>query len=320
MIATISSPPATESPAVPEPISVSAPPQTIVVIGNGMVGLRFCEKLIAVDPERRFRIVTFCEEPRAAYDRVGLTSFFAHRDAEKLLLARKSWYEEHGVELHIGDRADFIDRENRVVRSIRGRQVAYDRLVLATGSFPFVPPVPGVEKQGVFVYRTIEDLERMSAYAKDVRSCAVIGGGLLGLEAAKAVYDLGLEAHVVEYNPRLMPRQIDDAGSKILVKKIEALGVRVHLNRGTKEIHGNGKVEAVEFQDGTKLEVGMIVISTGIRPRDELAKQSGLEMGPRGGGRHPSERSDADERSPHLCHRRVCCSRGDDIWAGRSRL
>ena len=297
MIATISSPPATESPAVPEPISVSAPPQTIVVIGNGMVGLRFCEKLIAVDPERRFRIVTFCEEPRAAYDRVGLTSFFAHRDAEKLLLARKSWYEEHGVELHIGDRADFIDRENRVVRSIRGRQVAYDRLVLATGSFPFVPPVPGVEKQGVFVYRTIEDLERMIAYAKDVRSCAVIGGGLLGLEAAKAVYDLGLEAHVVEYNPRLMPRQIDDAGSKILVKKIEALGVRVHLNRGTKEIHGNGKVEAVEFQDGTKLEVGMIVISTGIRPRDELAKQSGLEMGPRGGIAVNSQMQTSD---PHI--------------------
>ncbi|MFO1007550.1 MAG: nitrite reductase large subunit NirB [Planctomycetaceae bacterium] len=297
MIATISSPPANESPAVSEPISVSAPPQTIVVIGNGMVGLRFCEKLIAVDPERRFRIVTFCEEPRAAYDRVGLTSFFAHRDAEKLLLARKSWYEEHGVELHIGDRADFIDRENRVVRSIRGRQVAYDRLVLATGSFPFVPPVPGVEKQGVFVYRTIEDLERMIAYAKDVRSCAVIGGGLLGLEAAKAVYDLGLEAHVVEYNPRLMPRQIDDAGSKILVKKIEALGVRVHLNRGTKEIHGNGKVEAVEFQDGTKLEVGMIVISTGIRPRDELAKQSGLEMGPRGGIAVNSQMQTSD---PHI--------------------
>lgn len=297
MIATISSPPANESPAVSEPISVSAPPQTIVVIGNGMVGLRFCEKLIAVDPERRFRIVTFCEEPRAAYDRVGLTSFFAHRDAEKLLLARKSWYEDHGVELHIGDRADFIDREKRVVRSVRGRQVAYDTLVLATGSFPFVPPVPGVEKQGVFVYRTIEDLERMIAYAKDVRSCAVIGGGLLGLEAAKAVYDLGLEAHVVEYNPRLMPRQIDDAGSKILVKKIEALGVRVHLNRGTKEIHGNGKVEAVEFQDGTKLDVGMVVISTGIRPRDELAKQSGLEMGPRGGIAVNSQMQTSD---PHI--------------------
>lgn len=257
--------------------------QTLVVVGNGMVGLRFCEKLIEADPERRFKIVTFCEEPRAAYDRVGLTSFFAHRDAEKLLLARKGWYEDHGVELHLGDRANFIDRDRKIVKSARGREVAYDTLVLATGSFPFVPPVPGVEKQGVFVYRTIEDLERMIAYAKEAKACAVIGGGLLGLEAAKAVFDLGLEAHVVEYNPRLMPRQIDDAGSRILVKKIEALGVRVHLNRGTKEIHGIGKVEAIEFNDGTRLDVDMIVVSTGIRPRDELAKQSGLEMGPRGG-------------------------------------
>ena len=248
-----------------------------------MVGLRFCEKLIAADPERRYKIVTFCEEPRAAYDRVGLTSFFAHRDAEKLLLARKGWYEDHGVELHVGDRAHFIDREQKIVRSVRGCEVRYDTLVLATGSFPFVPPVPGVEKQGVFVYRTIEDLERMIEYAKGCKSCAVIGGGLLGLEAAKAVYDLGLEAHVVEYNPRLMPRQIDDAGSKILVKKIEALGVHVHLNRGTKEIHGTSKVDAMEFNDGTRLNVEMVVISTGIRPRDELAKQSGLDMGPRGG-------------------------------------
>jgi len=257
--------------------------KTIVVIGNGMVGLRFCEKLITTDVERRFKIVAFCEEPRAAYDRVGLTSFFAHRDAEKWLLAKKGWYEEHGVELHVGDRAHLIDRERKVVKSRRGCEVAYDTLVLATGSFPFVPPVPGVEKQGVFVYRTMEDLERMIAYAKGVKSCAVIGGGLLGLEAAKVVYDLGLETHVLEDNPRLMPQQIDDVGSKTLVKKIEALGVRVHLNRGTKEIHGNGKVEAVELSDGSRLEVGMIVISTGIRPRDELAKQSGLELGARGG-------------------------------------
>lgn len=275
MLATLSTPP-----VIPCNLTTQ---QTVVVVGNGMVGLRFCEKLIEADPARQFRIITFCEEPRAAYDRVGLTSFFAHRDAEKLLLAKKSWYEEHGVELHIGDRAHYIDRDRKVVKSMRGCEVQYDTLVLATGSYPFVPPVPGVEKQGVFVYRTIEDLERMIAYAREVQSCAVIGGGLLGLEAAKAVYDLGLEAHVVEYNPRLMPRQIDDSGSKILVKKIEALGVQVHLNRGTKEIHGNGKVDAVEFNDGTRLEVGMVVISTGIRPRDELAKQCGLEMGPRGG-------------------------------------
>jgi nitrite reductase (NADH) large subunit len=199
------------------------------------------------------------------------------------MLARKGWYEDHGVELHIGDRANFIDRERKVVKSDRGREVAYDTLVLATGSYPFVPPMPGVEKQGVFVYRTIEDLERMIAYAKDAKRCAVLGGGLLGLEAAKAVYDLGLEAHVIEFSGRLMPRQIDDAGSRILVKKIEALGVRVLLNRGAKEIHGNGKVQAIEFNDGSKLDVDMIVVSTGIRPRDELAKQCGLTMAPRGG-------------------------------------
>jgi len=257
--------------------------KTLVVIGNGMVGLCFCEKLITADPDHKFKIVTFCEEPRAAYDRVGLTSFFAHRDAEKLLLAKKGWYEEHGVELHVGDRAHFIDREHKVVRSVRGCEVKYDTLVLATGSFPFVPPVPGVEKQGVFVYRTIEDLERMIAYAKDAKSCLVIGGSLLGLEVTKAVYDLGLEVHIVEDNPRLMPRQIDDVASTILVKQIEAMGVHVHLNRGTKEIHGTSQVEAVEFNDGTQLEVGMVVISSGVLPRDELAKQSGLHRGPRGG-------------------------------------
>jgi nitrite reductase (NADH) large subunit len=257
--------------------------RTIVVIGNGMVGLRFCEKLIAADPERRLRIVTFCEEPRAAYDRVGLTTFFAHRDAEKLLLARKDWYIEHGVELHIGDRANAIDRQKRIVTSDRGREVAYDALVLATGSYPFVPPIPGIDKQGIFVYRTIEDLERMIAYAGKVTKCAVIGGGLLGLEAAKAVLDLGLEAHVIEFSGRLMPRQIDDAGSRILVRRIEELGVKVHLNKGTKEVHGEGRIEALEFQDGSRLDVDMLVVSTGIRPRDELARQCGIDVGSRGG-------------------------------------
>ena len=190
------------------------------------------------------RIVTFCEEPRAAYDRVGLTSFFAHRNAEKLMLARREWYEENGIELHIGDRASQIDRQTRRVRSDKGVDVAYDTVVLATGSYPFVPPVPGIDKRGVFVYRTIEDLEQIIAYGKRAKRAAVIGGGLLGLEAAKAAYDLGLETHVVEFAPRLMPRQIDDAGSRVLVKQIEALGVQVHLNKATKEVHGDGKVEA----------------------------------------------------------------------------
>ncbi len=257
--------------------------QTVVVIGNGMVGQRFCERLVEFDAERRFRIVTFCEEPRTAYDRVGLTSFFAHRDAEKLMLARKEWYAENGVELHLGDRACSLDAAKRIIRSDKGATIAYDYVVLATGSFPFVPPVPGVDKAGVFVYRTIEDLENIIKFAGHAKRCAVIGGGLLGLEAAKAAFDLNLETHVVEFAPRLMPRQVDDKGSQILVRKIESLGVRVHLNKSTKAIHGNGHVERMEFADGEAIDVDMVIVSTGIRPRDELARQSGIAVGERGG-------------------------------------
>ncbi|HEX4148486.1 MAG TPA: FAD-dependent oxidoreductase, partial [Pirellulales bacterium] len=142
-----------------------APPEQIVVIGNGMVGQRFCERLVEYDVARRFRIITFCEEPRAAYDRVGLTSFFAHRDAEKLMLARREWYRDSGVELHLGDRASQLDRKRRLVRSDRGVEIRYDHLILATGSYPFVPKVPGIDKPGVFVYRTIEDLRHIIDYA-----------------------------------------------------------------------------------------------------------------------------------------------------------
>ncbi len=258
-------------------------PKTVVVIGNGMVGHRFCERLVEFDAAGEYKVVTFCEEPRPAYDRVNLTKYFEHRKAEKLALATPQWYEEHGITLFVGDRATAIDRENRLVRSAAGREIAYDYVVLATGSAPFVPPLPGIDKKGVFVYRTIEDLEQIIAYGGTVRKAAVIGGGLLGLEAAKATYDLGLETHVVEFAPRLMPRQIDDAGSKVLVGKINALGVQVHLNKNTKEILGNGKVEGMAFADGGELDVKMIVVSAGIKPRDDLARSCGLTVGPRGG-------------------------------------
>lgn len=257
--------------------------QNVVVIGNGMVGQRFCERLVEFDTERRYRVITFCEESRAAYDRVGLTSFFAHRDAEKLMLARQEWYAENEVELHVGDRANAIDRKKRVVRSEKGVEIAYDYVVMATGSFPFVPPVPGVQMPGVFVYRTIEDLQRIIDYAGQSKRCVVIGGGLLGLEAAKAAYDLGLETHVVEFAPRLMPRQLDEAGSKTLVRKIESLGVRVHLGVSTTAIQGTRGVERIEFADGSALDVDMVIVSAGIGPRDDLAKETGLAVGERGG-------------------------------------
>ena len=261
----------------------SAKKRNVVVIGNGMVGLRFCEKLIEYDTLHRYQITTFCEEPRAAYDRVGLTSFFAHRDAQKLMLARMQWYEQNGVDLHLGDRATRIDPESFTVHSEKGVEIAYDVVVLATGSYPFVPPIPGIDKQGVFVYRTIEDLERIIEHAGQARRAAVIGGGLLGLEAAKATYDLGLETHVVEFASRLMPRQVDDAGSRVLVRHIEALGVHVHLNKSTQTVRGKTHVERMEFTDGEFLDVDLIVVSAGIRPRDELARECGIAVGDRGG-------------------------------------
>lgn len=257
--------------------------KTVVVVGNGPVGQRFCEKLVEFDGGRRFRAVTFCEEPRPAYDRVNLTSYFRHRDPLKLALARLDWYRRNDIEIHIGDRARQIDRTRRVVVSQAGVEVPYDRVVLATGSRPFVPPIDGIGKRGVFVYRTIEDLEAIIGYAGAARRCAVIGGGLLGLEAAKAAFDLGLETHVVEFAPRLMPRQVDDAGSRLLVRKIEDLGVRVHLNKATRQVLGNGCVSGMRFQDGGRLRVDMIIVSAGIRPRDELARECGLAVEERGG-------------------------------------
>ena len=257
--------------------------KNVVVIGNGMVGLRFCEQLVDKDEQQEYKITTFCEEPRAAYDRVGLTQFFAHNDAEKLMLARKEWYADNQIDLHLSDRAVSIDRENKIIRSQKGVEIPYDKVVIATGSYPFVPDVPGIKNRGVFVYRTINDLEQIIAYAKQSKTAAVIGGGLLGLEAAKAALDLGLQTHVLEFAPRLMPRQIDDAGSKVLVQKIEELGVQVHLNKATEKVLGESRVEGILFQDGDTLDLDMIIVSAGIRPRDELARQCDLEVGPRGG-------------------------------------
>ncbi|QDA61073.1 nitrite reductase large subunit NirB [Hymenobacter jejuensis] len=255
---------------------------TVVVIGNGMVGYKFCEKLTAKSTS--FNLIVFGEEPRAAYDRVHLSAYFNGKTAEDLTLASTDWYQEQGIALHLGDPVQEIDRLEKVVRSRAGLVQPYDYLVLATGSGAFVPDIPGVEKDGVFVYRTIEDLELIKAYAPAARVGAVLGGGLLGLEAAKALMDLGVaETHVVEFAPRLMPRQIDSAGSNMLQTKLLSLGLQLHLQKSTTSIVGNGRIEALAFGDETQLEVDMLVISAGIRPRDELAKLAGLEVGTRGG-------------------------------------
>ncbi|SDG48907.1 nitrite reductase (NADH) large subunit [Dyadobacter soli] len=257
----------------------------IVVVGNGMVGYKFCEKLLSRKKDGQdFTITVFGEEPRAAYDRVHLSEFFAGKTADDLSMAGVDWYAENGIRLFLSDPVVDIDREEKLVRSHHGHVVYYDYLIMATGSGAFVPSIPGVEKDGVFVYRTIEDLELIQSYAKKARKGAVLGGGLLGLEAAKALLDLGLEeAHVVEFAPRLMPRQIDDAGSRMLQSQLESLGLQIHLSKSTQEIKGADRIEGMQFADNSFLDVDMLVISAGIRPRDEVAKIAGLETHPRGG-------------------------------------
>jgi nitrite reductase (NADH) large subunit len=256
----------------------------IIVVGNGMVGYKFCEKLITKDINKNFEITVFGEEPRPAYDRVHLSEYFGQKTIEELTLAPLTWYTDNNIKLYLGDPVVDINREAKTVRSHHGELLEYDYLILATGSAPFVPPIPGAEKDGVFVYRTIEDLDLMKSHAQKAKIGAVIGGGLLGLEAAKALLDLGLtKVNVVEFAPKLMPRQIDNLGSKILEGKLNELGLEILLNKNTQEITGNETISGMQFVDGTSLDVDMLVISAGIKPRDELAKIAGLEIGTRGG-------------------------------------
>jgi nitrite reductase (NADH) large subunit len=256
----------------------------IVVIGNGMVGYKFCEKLISKKDDKLFDITVFGEEPRVAYDRVHLSAYFGEKTVEELTMAPLTWYEENGIKVHLGDPVVFIDRIGKTVLSKSGNKMSYDVLIMATGSEAFVPPIQNIDKKGVFVYRTIEDLDQMKAHAPNAKVGTVIGGGLLGLEAAKALLDLGVkDAHVVEFAPRLMPRQIDDQGSRILEGKLNTLGITIHLNKNTQDILGSDAIEGLKFADESVLATDMLVISAGIKPRDELARECGLEVGVRGG-------------------------------------
>lgn len=258
--------------------------KTVVVVGNGMVGHKFLDLMIRRGANNDYRLVTFCEEPRLAYDRVNLSGYFSGKSADELSLVTPEWYAKNGIEVYVGDCVTAIDCAARRVFSAKGACIDYDELVLATGSYPFVPPVPGKDAAGTFVYRTLEDLDAIRAYAANVRIGTVVGGGLLGLEAAKALHSLGLETHVVEFAPRLMTVQVDDLGGGLLRQKIEALGIHVHTGKSTTEIVAHeGRVCKMHFADGGEHETDIIVFSAGIRPRDELARACGLAIGERGG-------------------------------------
>ena len=259
-----------------------APRPRLLVVGNGMVGHKFLESLLSCAAD--LQVTVLCEEPRAAYDRVHLTSYFSGASAESLSLVEAGFFERSGHLLRLNEAAARIDRVARTVTTTLGHVLSYDVLVLATGSAPFVPPVPGRDRMHCHVYRTLEDLDAIRASAQVSRIGTVVGGGLLGLEAAKALCDLGLQTHVVEFAPRLMAVQIDDGGGRLLRRKIEALGVGVHTQKNTLQIvDGETGRHRMVFADGTHLDTDVVVFSAGIRPRDQLARDTGLAVGERGG-------------------------------------
>ncbi len=283
----------------------------IVLIGHGMVGHKFLESLADAGVPGA-QVTVLCEEPRPAYDRVHLSEFFSGKTADQLSLVGPGFFERCGFDLRLGARAVAIERRNRTVTTASGEVLPYDVLVLATGSYPFVPGVPGRDRPHCHVYRTIEDLEAMQASGAKSTSGVVVGGGLLGLECAKALRDMGLQTHVVEFAPRLMAVQVDEAGGRVLRNKIEALGVTAHLGRNTTEItDGATARHRMVFADGSHLETDMIVFSAGIRPRDELARQSVLAIGPRGGVVIDSHCRTSD---PHVYAIGECASWNEQVF------
>ncbi|WP_280358358.1 nitrite reductase large subunit NirB [Nocardia otitidiscaviarum] len=262
--------------------------KTAVVVGHGMVGHRFVEALRSRDEAGTWQVVVLSEEALPAYDRVGLSSYVGSWQAEGLALPGNTYDGDVLVDLRLGVRAETIDRDARKVVTSTGDVIAYDALVLATGSYAFVPPVPGHDRPECFVYRTIEDLDGIRAAAEAAGPGAVgvvVGGGLLGLEAANALRLMGMTPHVVEFAPRLMPVQVDEGGGAILERLVTDLGLHVHTGVGTASIAEaeDGAGLKVTLSDDSVIDASLVVFSAGIRPRDQIARDAGLEVGPRGG-------------------------------------
>jgi len=257
--------------------------KTLIVIGNGMVGHHFLEQFVASPAASGYDILVFGEEKQRAYDRVHLSEYFTGSTHSDLAMGTADWYSEHGIQLRLHEQVTALNPDQRSVTTPKG-DYGYDELVLATGSFPFVPPIEGREHPHCFVYRTLEDLDAIRHSAQKGKSGVVVGGGLLGLEAANALKSLGLQAHVVEFAPRLMPVQLDTDGGALLRHKIEELGVQVHTEKATTSIvEGENARIRMNFSDDSHLETDLIVFSAGIRPQDTLARASGLSVGERGG-------------------------------------
>jgi nitrite reductase (NADH) large subunit len=249
---------------------------SLVVIGNGMAGMRTVEELQKLAPDL-YDITVFGAEPHGNYNRILLSPLLAgEKTLDDIMLNPREWYIQHGITLHAGDPVEAIDRRRRIVRARSGLEVRYDRLLLATGSKPFMLPVPGHQLPGVIAFRDIADVETMLAAARDHRHAVVIGGGLLGLEAANGLLRQGMEVTVVHVSDCLMNQQLDKPAALLLKKALELKGLHFLLNAQTTEIVGPERVTAVRFKDGGEVPADLVVMAVGVRPNIELAQAAGL--------------------------------------------
>ena len=254
----------------------SAAKPKLVVIGNGMAGMRTVEELHKLAPEL-YDITVLGAEPHGNYNRILLSPVLAgEKSIDDIMLHTREWYVQHGITLHAGDPVVHIDRRKRIVRAQSGLEVRYDRLLIATGSKPFIIPVPGHQLPGVIAFRDIQDVETMLEAARNHRHAVVIGGGLLGLEAANGLQRQGMSVTVVHVMDALMNQQLDKPAAALLQKALEAKGLNFMLNAHTAEIVGPDRVTAVRFKDGTEIPADLVVMTAGVRPNIELAKSAGL--------------------------------------------
>jgi nitrite reductase (NADH) large subunit len=266
----------------------------LVVVGNGMAGCRAVEELLARDPDR-YRITIFGAEPRVNYDRIMLSPVLAgDKSFDDIIINDAAWYKDNGIELIAGDPVVKIDRANRLVKSRSGRAVAYDKLLIATGSDPFIIPVPGKDLPGVVTFRDMDDVDAMLAAAAAGGQAVVIGGGLLGLEAAHGLCLRGMKVTVLHLMPTLMERQLDEAAAWLLKTELQSRGQTIITSADTAEIVGNGKVEAVRLKDGREIPCSLVVMAVGIRPSTGLARDADLAVGR---GIHVDDHMDTSDAS-----------------------
>ncbi|HWI79998.1 MAG TPA: FAD-dependent oxidoreductase, partial [Ramlibacter sp.] len=252
----------------------------LVMIGNGMAGVRTLEELLKIAPEL-YEISVFGAEPHPNYNRILLSPVLAgEQTLDEIVLNPWEWYSQHGIRIHAGKKVVNLDRVRRVVRAEDGTEEGYDRLLLCTGSRPFILPVPGKDLPGVVAYRDIADTSAMIAAAQQFKKAVVIGGGLLGLEAANGLLRRGMEVTVVHVMPWLMERQLDDVAGKLLQQSLEERGLKFRIGARTQELLAgeNGRVAGVKFADGGILEAELVVMAVGIRPYTELAEKARLHV------------------------------------------